>query len=135
VENLQQQSATTTNLNGLQEAFHLMWDPFPFIVMLIQKDRTIIDVNASAKAMGINPGVKCFQLSGESKVHANCLANQALKEKQARRQTAYNEAFKCVYDSYWLPIAGHDDLYVHFGIDITEHANPARYPQIANANG
>jgi len=104
-------------------AFRKMWDPFPHIVLLLTKDRTIQAANAKVLEMGVRVGSKCFQLTGSKEVHEVCLANAALQENQAKRNVGpYAERF---LDTYWLPIAGEKDLYIHFSIDITKWADPA----------
>ncbi len=64
-------------------AFHLMWDSFPTVVMLIRKDRTIVDVNDIGKQLGVVPGTKRFALTGECQTQENCLANEALAQRRA----------------------------------------------------
>ncbi len=54
------------------KAFHLMWDTFPFAVLLLRKDRTILDCNQTAKDKGVRLGMKCYQLSGEKGIHKHC---------------------------------------------------------------
>lgn len=101
--------------------FHLFWDNFPFAVMLVQKDRTIVDVNKAAREMGYPVGMRCADM-GEKKHHAGCKANLALREQTGVREVSYYDFLGRVLDSYWVPLAGAEDLYVHFGIDITEYA-------------
>jgi hypothetical protein len=111
------------------EAFNLMWDELPHVVFLLKKSREVIAVNKTAKAYGINPGIKCYELTGKTKVCDACKANAALKECTAMRHTGYEEKVGMVMDTYWLPIAGEKDLYVHFSIDITEFAKPEMFPE------
>jgi len=105
----------------IRRNFHLFWDNFPFPVMLLHKDRTIVATNAAAQAVGLPLGRRCIEM-GEKKHHAGCLAALALKEQTGKRQVAYIEHMNVVLDSYWIPLAGAEDFYVHFGIDITEYA-------------
>ncbi len=103
-------------------AFRKMWDPFPHLVLLLTKDRTIQAANAKALEMGVKVGSKCYELTGAHEVHQSCLANAALKENRAKRNVGlYGERF---LDSYWLPVPGEKDLYLHFAIDITKWADP-----------
>jgi hypothetical protein len=125
-----QAQTSQSELTDICRAFHLTWDTFPTLVMLLGKDRTIRDVNAHGKNLGIVPGViKCFELTGQSEVCGGCLANLALKESAAQRIVAYLKGLKGVYDTYWLPISGQNDLYIHYSTDISEHANPELFPK------
>ena len=107
--------------------FHSQWDNFPFSVMLIRKDRTIVAVNAAAQGVGVIEGVRCCDL-GTKESHNVCMANCALKEQKAQRLTGYFDDYKMVLDTYWIPVAGEEDLYIHFSIDITEYAAPRMFP-------
>ena len=105
----------------LSSNFHLFWDNFPFPVMLVRKDRTIVDLNKAGQALGCTPGSRCADI-GKKEDHKGCLANQALLEQSAKRVVAYQESYGMVLDSYWVPLAGAEDLYLHFSIDITDYA-------------
>jgi hypothetical protein len=101
------------------EAFHKMWDHYPSVVMLIQADRSILAVNLEGERMNIQPGIRCFRLAGRDKVCDHCMANEALREGKAKRFTGFIERLKQFRDSYWVPVAGEINIYVHFGNDIT----------------
>jgi hypothetical protein len=106
----------------LRSNFHIFWDNFPCPVMLVHKDRTIIAVNKAGQAVGCPVGIRCANI-GEKKHHAGCRANNALREQTGVREVAYYEHLGQVIDGYWIPLAGSEDLYVHFGIDITDYAD------------
>lgn len=112
----------------LSKNFHLFWDNFPFPVMLIHKDRTILDVNKAAQQVGYPVGTRCIDI-GDKKIHAGCKANEALQKNQGVRDVAYFEIMDKVINSYWVPLADYDDIYVHFAIDITEYASDKLLPQ------
>ena len=112
----------------LSRNFHLFWGNFPFPVMLIHKDRTILDRNKAGEAIGCVPGTRCVDM-GKMEDHCGCLANQALQEQTARRVVAYQDSYGMVLDSYWVPLAGEEDLYLHFSIDITEYAAGRMFPK------
>ncbi len=112
----------------LSRNFHLFWDNFPFPVMLVYKDRTILDRNKAGEAMGCIPGTRCID-SGKKEDHRGCLANQALQEQTAKRVVAYSESFGIVMDGYWIPLAGEKDIFLHFCIDITEYAAERLFPK------
>jgi len=104
-------------------AFHLMWGVFPSSALLVRRNRTIVACNQAALDKGMANGMKCFQRSSD-KVHDFCRANVALDDGVAARSVGYRAASKKVNDSYWLPVAGEKDLFVHVTIDITEYAKP-----------
>jgi hypothetical protein len=111
------------------KAFHLMWDMFPTVVLLLRKDRTIVGLNQAAKNRGVLLGTKCYQLSGDECIHKQCLGNSALEEGTGKRSVGYYAPSKRFVDSYWLPISGEKDLFVHFAIDITKYANPELFKE------
>ena len=113
--------------DDIRRNFHLFWDNFPFPVMLVYKDRTIIEANRAGQAVGCPVGTRCVDM-GEKKFHAGCRANTALREQTGIREVGYIEHLGAVLDSYWIPLAGAEDLYVHFGIDITEFAAERLFP-------
>lgn len=108
--------------------FHIFWDNYPFPVMLVYKDRTILDVNKAGEAAGCQTGTRCID-TGNKEDHAGCLANQALKEQTAKRVVAYAENMGLVVDGYWVPLAGEQDIYLHFFADITEYAAEKMFPK------
>lgn len=65
---------------------------------------------------------------GETKHHAGCKLHIALSEKTAVRDVAYYEFLGQVADSYWIPLAGAEDFFVHFATDITEYAADRLFP-------
>ena len=105
------------------KAFHLMWDLFPATVLLVKRDRTVMACNQTATERGLRLGMKCFQLSSDG-VHKHCQANAALDQRTARRTVVFSPASQKVNNSFWLPIAGEKDLFVHVVIDITQYAKP-----------
>ena len=112
----------------IRKNFHLFWDNFPAPVMLVHKDRTIVEVNKVGQEYGCPVGTKCVDI-GEKKHHAGCRANKALSEKTGIHEVSYVEHMKQVVDGYWIPLTGSNDLYVHFAIDITEYAADRYFPE------
>jgi hypothetical protein len=108
--------------------FHLFCDNFPFPVMLVHKDRTILAVNKAGDTVGYPTGIRCVDL-GQKEHHKGCQANQALTEQTAKRVVAYSDFTGSVMDSYWIPLAGSSDLYLHFAADITEWAKESLIPK------
>lgn len=113
---------------NLRNHFHLFYDNYPFPVLLVHKDRTILDRNTAAEAVGSVPGTRCSD-AGPREAHKGCLANQALQEKTTRRSVLYVQGYGRIMDSYWIPLPGHDDVFVHFGIDITDYAAERLFPK------
>ena len=105
------------------KAFHLMWNSFPSSALLVARNRTVQACNQAAIEKGLAVGMKCFQLSSDG-VHKHCKANAALSEGVGQRTVVYAPATNKVNNSFWLPIAGEKDLFVHVVIDITQYAKP-----------
>lgn len=111
----------------IRKSFHLICDNFPFPIMLIHKDRTILAVNKTAEEKGFPTGIRCSEM-GKREHHKGCMANQALAEQTAKRVVGYFEAQGAVLDSYWIPLAGSEELYLHFAQDISEWAKESLFP-------
>ncbi|SNB45330.1 hypothetical protein [Geobacter sp. DSM 9736] len=111
----------------IRSNFHLFTDNFPFPVMLVHKDRTILAVNRAGETAGYPTGIRCVDM-GEKKHHKGCLANQALSEQTAKRVVGYFDFAGGVLDSYWIPLSGSKELYLHFAADITEWAKEGMIP-------
>ena len=112
----------------IRRNFHLFWDNYPAAVILIDRNRTIIEINKAAEERGYPVGVQCISM-GEKKHHASCKLNIALREKSSVRNVEYIDFLGQVVDTYWLPLAGEEDLYIHFANDITEWAKESLFPQ------
>ena len=102
------------------DAFHKMWDAFPHLVLLLERDRTIVASNRVAKQRGAVPGLKCYEWAGAEAIHPTCKGNVALNQQDAQRNVANYQGR--VLDSYWLPVGGSPDLMLHFSVDITQYA-------------
>jgi hypothetical protein len=108
---------------GVIEAFRLMWGSFPEPALLVRDSREIIAVNEAAKTAGRVEGTICATYGGPE-AHRHCLANRALATQQpafVKRTSGGREII-----SYWLPLDGYPDLFVHFiiGVTIDYHAAP-----------
>ena len=113
----------------LIKAFHLMWDGFPWSASLVRKDRTVLACNAAAFKRGYRVGSRCFQASGRTSVHKQCMANEAMRDQVGHHSVNYNPERNAVSDAYWLPIAGEKDIYVHTVINITDVAKPELFKE------
>lgn len=114
--------------NEILKNFHLFYDNFPFPVILVHKDRTILDMNRKATEVGYQTGIRCVDM-GKKEHHKACLANKALSEQTTTRLVAYFDFTGTVLDSYWIPLAGSNELFVHYGADITEWASEKLLPK------
>ena len=112
----------------IRRNFHLFWDNYPAAVILIDRNRKIIEINKAAEERGYPVGVQCISM-GEKKHHAGCKLHIALAEKAAVRDVAYLDFLGQVVDTYWIPLAGAEDFYVHFANDITEYAAERLIPK------
>lgn len=120
--------ATPEISDEIRRNFHLFYDNFPFPVILAHKDRTILEVNKKGAEAGYPTGVRCVDM-GTKENHSGCLANRALAEQTATRLVAYSDFSATVLDTYWIPLAGSQDLFVHYGADITEWAAERLLPK------
>ena len=111
------------------QAFKQMWGNYPEFVLLLDKNHLIVAVNKFAENLGIEPGINCFSLNQTDRMCRHCKAPLMRKEGKAQRQVSFNDG-RGVMDGYWIPVEGSDGLYVHFGNNITEWADPDRFPQI-----
>lgn len=114
--------------DDIRNGFYLFWDNFPSPTMLVHRDRTIIAANRAGRELGCPVGTKCIDM-GEKKHHAGCRANLALRGQAGVREVSYIPHMGQVVDGYWIPLAGAEDLFVHFGIDITEYAADRLFPK------
>ncbi len=99
--------------NEIIEAFKQMWGNFPEPVMITQKSREIVAVNASAEKMGLVPGTKCSSYGGAEQ-HKGCLCNKAVESGEPVSVT-YEGPYGRAY-GFWLPIADKPEWIIHFGI-------------------
>ena len=98
------------------QAFHMMWDNYPEAVRLIDRRFNVLAGNPAYTAMGGETGVKCNV--GDPALHKGCQAMNALRTGQAK--TLKSEVNGVVWESYWVPVTGTDELYVHFTNGLNE---------------
>lgn len=96
------------------DAFKLMWGNFPEYVMLADKDYNIIAVN-SDKFEGYKVGMTC---APDGKPHKGCPAAKALKTGRPMFYKYHDPMKNRDIIAYWLPLEGHPELYVHFGVGV-----------------
>ncbi|MBQ8975565.1 MAG: hypothetical protein IJ072_07590 [Oscillospiraceae bacterium] len=98
------------------KAFHMMWDNYPESVRLIDKSFTVLAGNKAYIAMGGAVGTKCNV--GDPALHKGCQAINSLKTGETK--TVKSDVEGVTWESYWVPVAGCDELYVHFTNGINE---------------
>jgi hypothetical protein len=100
------------------KSFRFMWDNFPHPVLLVQKNRNIIDANQCARHLGVSSGIKCREISPyPDKCKNDCLADKALSTGNPQR--LINKAKDKLLATYWVPLHSVENgLYLHFVIDV-----------------
>ena len=110
-------------------------DNFPYPLMLISKQRIILNKNQLAKKMGVQTGKYCwdtfgqcasipeqdkivFDKTGNPPIGGTrcvfCQADKALSSGSEQRKEV--TAGGIVWDTYWIPTS--DDTFLHFGIQV-----------------
>ncbi len=106
----------------LADAFEMMWGKYPDVARLIRRGFNVVAANDVCKSFahmvpGYNAGVKCN--GGDPADHRGCRAMLALKSNEAQCYVEEREGMKIT--SYWLPIAGEADYFVHFSTGCKEY--------------
>lgn len=101
-------------LDELITAFHLMWDSFPGAARLIDKRHHVLASNTFAETNGLVEGQICAKM-GPPESHRGCLKGAALTTRvgQVDRPAAGRVRG-------WLPLAGYDDVVVHFSLALPD---------------
>ena len=97
----------------LIEQFHRMWDAFPGNARLVTKDHEVIAANEIARKAGFVEGCICKDV-GMAASHAGCKKLLALETGKTQTQLCGARI------KGWMPVEGHPDLVLHFGILIPE---------------
>ncbi len=100
----------------LIEAFHLMWDRYPEQVRLIDRSFLVIAGNPAYIQAGGQTGVRCNV--GDPAFHRGCQAMTALNAGETR--TMKTEVGGIAWESFWVPVAGEEDYYIHFTNGLNE---------------
>lgn len=108
------------NFSEICKSFRLMWDGFPYPVLLVEKNRNIVDVNESARNLGVPVGVRCRDISPyPDKCKNFCQANEALESGKTRRMVSRENGK--TFSTYWIPLhSAQSGLYLHFVVDTTD---------------
>ena len=102
------------------EAFDLMWGNFPEPATLVHKSKEVIATNTACKVVGLEKGMNCAT-HGAPEAHKGCLANKALRSQEATFKKAKYAEKEII--SYWLPVDGYPELFIHFGVGATINYN------------
>ena len=85
-----------------------MWDGFPGLARLIDKEHRILAVNERALEKGFRPGMLCSQVKTMEN-HRACKLAQVIREGKAIvDQPSPGKA------RGWMPVSGFPDAVVHF---------------------
>jgi len=101
------------------EAFLATWELFPEPVCLIDRQRNILASNALGRETGRVGGTRCFTFNRDAQGETclgNCRANASLDGRVAMVRRDTIQGFEIA--SYWVPLPGLPDCYVHFGIGV-----------------
>ncbi|WP_419786995.1 hypothetical protein [Pseudodesulfovibrio sp.] len=109
---------------SILDAFDSMWGLYPEPVLLIHLCRDILAVNQRAEELGMGPGIKCHSLYPSETPCPGCLAGKMLKTGKATRRGDLTKESGLYLDCFWIPVKGAEDVYVHFGNDITKYVKP-----------
>jgi hypothetical protein len=114
------------------QAFHLMWDGYPEQVRLIDRHYRVVAGNPAYIGAGGQTEVQCNV--GPAEMHKGCQAMAALRSGETK--SVSHQAGDTRVESFWIPVAGEGEYYVHFtnGLNeiirkMTEQAN--RQPEQA----
>ena len=113
----------TLTQEEIVRAFHMMWDNYPEMVRLIDRRFNVIAGNPLYLKMGGQEGIKCN--TGDPSFHRGCQAMAALKAGETRTTKA--EVGGITWESFWIPVAGEEDYYIHFTNGLNESIK--RYAQ------
>lgn len=119
-------TATQEQLEAeLNKAFHLLCDAFPEPMQLCYRTHRVVAVNPAAETHGRHVGDNCARNCPGLKAGL-CRHAQMMKSGNATwfRQPDGSDGAKVT--AYWIPINGHPDYYLHFGVGVT--IDYSKYP-------
>lgn len=98
------------SLEQIIEAFDMMWGNFPDPVRLIDRNFLVVAANEAYTSTGGQINIHCN--AGDPAMHKGCRALESLKTGETKIMTS--EMGGMNWDSYWVPVKGSSDYYVHF---------------------
>lgn len=90
------------------EEFHRLWDNFPGMARLINKQHIVIAANEIACQKGFVEGCCCAKI-GLRESHNGCKAISTLQERKAFIDSPNSYTIRG-----WMPIVGVEDMFIHF---------------------
>lgn len=103
-----------TDYTAVIQEFHHMWDHFPGMARLINKQHIVLASNAAAQEKGFIPDAVCAKV-GAAEIHRQCKMGKMFK-------TGLPQADRVIPDRIrgWIPLEDYPELMVHFTILIPE---------------
>ncbi len=98
------------NEQALIDAFQMMWGNYHEPVRLIHRSFRVLSGNSAYINTGGQVGGKCNASNPE--LHIGCRAIECLKERKTNCKTSDMGGVR--WDSYWVPVEGSNDYFVHF---------------------
>ena len=94
--------------------FHAMWDGFPGLARLITSKHAVLAANPAAEAKGFVAGATCAKV-GDPSIHRACKLACMLKAGEGATDNEIPDRIRG-----WMPVAGRDDVCVHFAVLLPE---------------
>ena len=94
--------------------FHRMWDGFPGLARLIDRNHHVIAANPVALEKGFAPGCVCAKV-GAPEIHRQCKLIKLFQTGEAQTDNVIEDRIRG-----WMPVEGYPDLSVHFAVMIPE---------------
>jgi len=102
----------------LSKAFHLLCDAFPEPVQLCHRTHRIVAVNPAAESYGRAVGQNCARNCPGLKAGL-CRHAQMMKKGKSTWFHLPDGGNGRPSTAYWIPVTGHPEYYVHFGVGVT----------------
>jgi len=94
--------------------FHSMWDGFPGLARLVDANHNVLAANPVAIEKGFAEESLCAKV-GSPEIHRQCKLARFFKEGQPIIDHVLEDRVRG-----WMPVAGRDDVCVHFAVMIPE---------------
>lgn len=98
------------NNEELIEWFHRLWDEFPGMARLIDRNHQILASNPKAQAKGFQQGLNCASV-GDPSLHADCKLQTMFDAESAITDNVLEDRIRG-----WIPVVGYENVYVHFAL-------------------
>ena len=104
---------------ALIDAFQMMWGNYHEPVRLIHRSFRVLAGNSAYLNTGGKVGGKCNSANPE--LHIGCRAMECLRERKTTCKASDMGGVRC--DSYWVPVDGNADYFVHFTNGMNDFMN------------